>query len=101
MDRSAVARTKTRPTPSEKCTSMSFLLRASLALSSSGSYPHSLATRWAVVVFPIPGGPEIKTALCEPIAYLPGRLKPVLRLASLDAAGEQRSAGSHSAEWGA
>jgi hypothetical protein len=66
-----------------RCTSMSFLLRASLALSSSGSYPHSLATRWAVVVLPMPGGPESRTALCVPIAFLPGRLKPVLRLASL------------------
>ena len=43
-------------------TSMSFLLRASLALSSRGLYPACFAMRCAEVVFPIPGGPEIRTA---------------------------------------
>jgi hypothetical protein len=55
---------------------MSFLLLASLAFSSSGSYPQTFPTRWAVVVLPMPGPPEMRTARKTPMAFLPGFLKP-------------------------
>ena len=63
-------------------TSTSFLLRASLALSSMGVNPASFAHRCALVVFPIPGGPVIMTARNTFIPSLPGFLKSDLRLAS-------------------
>ena len=52
-----------------------FLLRVSLAFNSMGVYPSTFATRLAVVVFPMPGGPEISAALkeaspVEPRAFL-------------------------------
>lgn len=40
----------------------SFLLLVSLAFISIGSKPSSLATRWAAVVLPMPGAPEMTTA---------------------------------------
>ena len=43
-------------------TSTNFLLLASLALSSTGVKPANFAHKCALVVFPIPGDPVIKTA---------------------------------------
>lgn len=62
--------------------STSFLLRASLAFSSMGVNPASFAHKWALVVFPIPGGPVIMTARKTFIPSLPGFLKFDLRLLS-------------------
>ena len=64
-------------------TSTSFLLRASLALSSIGVKPSSLAQRCALVVLPIPGGPVMSTALKIFIPFFPGFLKPDFRLDDL------------------
>lgn len=56
-------------------TSSSFLLLVSEAFISIGLNPHSFAIRCAEVVFPIPGGPEIKTALKIPQPSFPGFVK--------------------------
>ena len=62
-------------------TSTSFLLLASLALSSIGVNPANFAHKCALVVLPIPGGPVIMTARNTPMPSLPGFLKSDLRLA--------------------
>ena len=62
---------------------MSFLLRASLALSSIGVKPSSFAHKCALVVLPMPGGPVIKTAREVFMPFLPGFLKPDFRLDAL------------------
>ena len=71
-------------------TSTSFLLLASLAFSSIGVKPSSLAQRWALVVFPMPGGPVISTARNIFVPFLPGFLKPHLRLCGLPTDWETR-----------
>ena len=62
---------------------MSFLLLASLALSSIGVNPSSSAQRCALVVLPMPGGPVINTARDVFMPFLPGFLKPDFKLEDL------------------
>lgn len=59
----------------ENRTSTNFLLLVSLAFNSIGVNPASFATRCALVVFPIPGGPESMTPRKMFIPSLPGFLK--------------------------
>jgi len=59
----------------KRLTSISFLLRASLAFISIGVKPASCAHRWALVVLPIPGGPEISMARYMFVPFFPGFLK--------------------------
>ena len=68
----------------ESLTSTSFLLRVSLAFISIGVNPASLAQRCALVVFPIPGGPVMRTALKTFVPCLPGFLKPDFKLEGLE-----------------
>lgn len=63
--------------------STSFLLRASLALSSIGVNPSSFAHKCALVVLPMPGGPDMSTARKMFIPLLPGFLKPDVKLDDL------------------
>lgn len=72
-------------------TSTSFLLRASLALSSIGVKPSSLAHRCALVVLPMPGGPVIKIAREVFMPFLPGFLKPDFKLDGLQCVSELES----------
>lgn len=65
-------------------TSTSFLLRASLALSSIGVNPASFAHRCALLVLPIPGGPVIITPRKLFIPFLPGFLKLAFKLPDLE-----------------
>jgi len=64
-------------------TARSFLLRASLALSSIGVNPASFAHRCALVVLPMPGGPVIITPRKLFIPFLPGFLKLAFKLLDL------------------
>jgi hypothetical protein len=68
----------------ERLTSTSFLLRASLALSSMGVKPVSVAHRCALVVLPIPGGPVIITPRKLFIPFFPGFLKLAFKLSGLE-----------------
>lgn len=65
-------------------TSTSFLLRASLALSSMGVNPASFAHRCALVVLPMPGGPVIITPRKMFIPFFPGFLKLAFKLSDLE-----------------
>jgi len=55
--------------------SSSFLLRVSLAFSSSTSYPSSWHTRCTAVVLPMPGAPDMSIARNVFVAFGPGFLK--------------------------
>jgi hypothetical protein len=59
------------------------LLLVSLAFSSMGVNPSKCAHKCALVVFPIPGDPEIMTARKVFMPCLPGFLKPHFKFAGL------------------